>query len=357
MTSSRAAKLPQQLSLYLDLLRFGAATVVLLTHACPVLFPSLKLPWPGHSAVVVFFVLSGFVIAHATNRADLRPAEYANHRAARILSVTIPALILSGFVTAMVADRPLDPFEDMIGGPVERATQLLLSLLFLGQAWALDVFPPLNGPYWSLNYEVWYYVLFGIWCYGRGWARVLLLLVTALIVGPGVLLLLPIWVLGAVLYWHRPTFRPPIALLLFGASAVLAVLTVGSGIGLQARGVLWLHWPEAMRGLHGANQFVGDWILALLVALNIAAAGSLGRFGAPLEWLARPIRAAAGCTFSIYLYHYPLLVLAVLVLGLRSWVALAAVAVAIVLLARVTEHQVGAVRRLLRSISLRLVQA
>lgn len=59
-------KIPAGLSLYLDAVRFLAALVVLLHHTWPLLFPDFPLPWPGHSAVVVFFVLSGYVIAHAS---------------------------------------------------------------------------------------------------------------------------------------------------------------------------------------------------------------------------------------------------------------------------------------------------
>ena len=57
--------MPESLSLYLDLVRFLATVAVLLFHLWPQWFPGFPLPWPGHAAVIVFFVLSGFVIAHA----------------------------------------------------------------------------------------------------------------------------------------------------------------------------------------------------------------------------------------------------------------------------------------------------
>ena len=61
-------------------------------------------------------------------------------------------------------------------------------------------------------------------------------------------------------------------------------------------------WPTTMQELRGANQF-GDWLLALIVGLNFTAAASLGRFGDVLVRWARPIKAAAGCTFSPSLPH------------------------------------------------------
>jgi peptidoglycan/LPS O-acetylase OafA/YrhL len=53
------------------------------------------LPWPGHSAIVVFFVLSGFVITHAVNKPGTTLRHYVTHRLLRIMPVTILALLLS----------------------------------------------------------------------------------------------------------------------------------------------------------------------------------------------------------------------------------------------------------------------
>ena len=49
-----------------------------------------------------------------------------------------------------------------------------------------------------------------------------------------------------------------------------------------------------------------------------------------------------------YLYHMPLLAVAYLIFGLRTWAALLAVAIGIAVLAQVTEQQLPAVRRMLR---------
>ena len=93
------------LSVYIDFVRFGAACVVVLTHAWLILFPDHPLPWPGNQAVIVFFVLSGLVIARAAERPGLTLSEYAVHRIARIESVAIPALVLSGLVSVLVGGR------------------------------------------------------------------------------------------------------------------------------------------------------------------------------------------------------------------------------------------------------------
>jgi peptidoglycan/LPS O-acetylase OafA/YrhL len=357
MTDHRASRLPPALSIYLDLVRFGAAVVVVLTHVWPVLAPAHPLPWPGHEAVVVFFVLSGFVIAHASNRPGLTLGEYANHRAARIWSVSIPALALSGLVAALVGGIGPTEAATSVSGVGDGVLRLVANALSVAQVWAVDLAPPLNAPFWSLNYEVWYYALFAAWAFVEGRTRTVALVALALVAGPKILLLLPVWVLGVVLYWRRPVMGERTALALLVVSGAAALLVIDLQVGVVIRGWMFARWPGVMGALQGSNQFVGDWLLALPVAVNFAAAGSLGRFGAPLLRCAGPIRAAAGCTLSAYLYHVPMMVLVVFVLGLQSWPALLAIAAGIALLAQVTERQLMPVRRWLSFAAGRRVRA
>jgi len=87
-------------SLYLDLVRFLAALTVLLFHASGLEFVKVDtvLGHYGREAVIVFFVLSGFVIAYTADQKDSTLPEYATHRISRIYSVVIPALILTPIV-------------------------------------------------------------------------------------------------------------------------------------------------------------------------------------------------------------------------------------------------------------------
>ena len=82
------------LSFYLDGLRFGAAFTVFLAHYS-VQRISGGFFWPsfayGHTAVLVFFVLSGFVIAWVTETRERSLEDYILSRAARLYSVIIPA--------------------------------------------------------------------------------------------------------------------------------------------------------------------------------------------------------------------------------------------------------------------------
>lgn len=87
-------------SLYLDTLRFLAALAVFVSHLAYARFTNGNLQWIrdinlGSDAVVVFFVLSGYVIAYTTFARDRGRAAYAEARIARLYSVVIPALLLT----------------------------------------------------------------------------------------------------------------------------------------------------------------------------------------------------------------------------------------------------------------------
>ncbi|WP_189044148.1 acyltransferase family protein [Aliidongia dinghuensis] len=332
--------LSEPFSLYLDLLRFGAALVVALSHTWRMLVPAHPLPWPGHDAVVVFFVLSGLVVAHATDSVRRPASVYIQHRLARLWSVALPALALSLVAAALVptgveiyAAPPLD-HQAMPWVPP------LLSAVFLAQSWSLDLVPPFNAPFWSLSFEAWYYALFGVLTYApRRW-RLPALAVGACIAGPKILLLMPIWLMGVAICRARIRLPRPVAAVLFGLSILLALAFVLSGASIAIRNAMAVYLPALIGSLHGANQFVGDILLGLIVSVNFVAASNLASWLASLRRIKGPCRSAASFTFSIYLYHMPLFSLIWGVLGVHSaMAAFPALAAGIVALGLVTERQ------------------
>jgi peptidoglycan/LPS O-acetylase OafA/YrhL len=290
-------EIPLGLSVYLDLVRFGAASVVVLSHLWEFAFPAHPLPWPGHAAVVVFFVLSGFVISHAA-RPELGLRGYLHHRTARIYPVTLGAVALSLLLSVFGVST-----MKYAGSHGTDLLDIGLNATFLAQTWC-NVELPYNGPFWSLNYEVWYYILFGIWCYHP--SR-LLLFVAAVVAGPKILLLMPVWLLGVVLHRKMTVLDRRTALWLFLATAVAALAFFWFDVGARIREIMRAMWPEAMELTRGSNQFVGDFLLGVIVALNFLAAGSLG-MGLVLKFK-RVIRYLASFTFSMYVFHMPLSVL------------------------------------------------
>ena len=290
-------EIPHSLSVYLDLVRFGAASIVVLSHLWTFAFPRHPLPWPGHSAVVIFFVLSGFVISHAA-RPELGLRGYLHHRIARIYPVALGAAVLSTLLSVFGVNT-----MQYAGS---RGTDLLdvgLNVTFLAQTWC-NVALPYNGPFWSLNYEVWYYLLFGIWCYHP--SR-LLLLVAVVVAGPKILLLMPVWLLGVYLHRRMTVLDRRTALWIFLATIVVGLAFFWIDVGARIREVMRATWPEAMDLTRGSNQFVGDFLLGLIVAMNFLAAGSLG-MGLVLK-CEKAIRYLSSFTFSMYVFHMPLAVL------------------------------------------------
>ena len=337
--------MPVTLSLYLDLVRFAAAVMVVLAHCWIVLFPGYPLHWPGPPAVIVFFVLSGFVIAFVADGRDRTLTDYALNRLSRLWSVALPALAFGLVLSCFVRHSPFSPFAPAGGAlPVSAA-----NALFLGQVWFLDAPPLLNDPFWSLNYEAWFYAIFGAAAYLARPARLPAVCVLAALAGPKILLLMPCWLLGAWLYRNigRWPLSDGVALGLWAVSLCAALLLVKSAVPMRLHDGFQASWPEAARLLAFSASPLTDYPLAMLVALNFYAAAHLGRAGRVLLPFARPIRALASCTLTTYLFHVPLLVLFWDVLRLPAGACLAALAASIAVVASLTEHRRRDLRALL----------
>ena len=291
-------------------------------------------------AVVVFFVLSGFVISFAMERRDGTPGAYALSRASRVLSVAVPALVLTFALDTL--GRALAPglYTAAWGyQPRGRALQFLAGLFFVNQVWFLDLPPGSDLPYWSLGFEVWYYVVFGLVAFRRaGWGAL-----AALVAGPRILCLFPLWLLGVGA--HRLCRRGwP------GGQAAGWLLAGGAMLAwAAAEAAFWrpgwpsLPVPAPFRSLDLLHSYVvGLLIAGTIVGLEAASGPTTARVAARL---ARPVRWLAGATFSLYLFHLPV---AQALRALSPWPAaspsnralvLGGTVAAVFLLAQVTERR------------------
>jgi peptidoglycan/LPS O-acetylase OafA/YrhL len=337
------------LSIYFDLVRIIAAIVVVFHHVWPLIFPQFPLPWPGHEAVVVFFVLSGYVIAYTASDESIKFATFAGHRAARILSVAIPALLLAA-VVAPFAEGPGIEYA----GPVhiEQGDFLfatLINAVFLGQSFGLNISPPFNGPFWSICFEVWYYAIFAAWTYSSKKWRAALTVLTLAFAGLKIVMLLPVWLLGTWLFHNMPKLTQRQASVLFLITTLTAFIFYWSGASHVIRGHVFIFAPGFMAILHGSNQFIGDLILGILVTANFAAVASLGPQLRFLLWAENKIRYASSFTLSTYLYHMPLTVLIWNGLGVHNAITfLCLLTGLIVIFGMLTERQVRFFRRAVR---------
>jgi peptidoglycan/LPS O-acetylase OafA/YrhL len=341
--------MPHHLSLYLDLVRFAAALVVVLSHAWLVLFPGYPLHWPGPAAVIAFFVLSGFVIAYVTDTKRSTLADYTLDRLSRLWSVALPALGF-GLVLGQFADRSV--FMPELGN-ASAVLHTAENAVFLAQTWFLDLAPPLNGPFWSLNYEAWFYAIFGAWIYLSRSSRAWVAGVLAIIAGPKILLLMPCWLLGVLLYrtlgrwrWSERT-----SVLLWACSLLAAALLVKSTIPTRLHDAFQTHAPVAASLLAYSGYPLTDYLLAVLMAVNFRAAAYAGRLGRILLPVARPIRQTASFTLTIYLFHLPLLILFWDLLHMPPAICLLALSGSIIGIGYLTEYRRRDLRALLAFIA------
>jgi peptidoglycan/LPS O-acetylase OafA/YrhL len=302
-----SAELNRATSLYLDAVRPLAALVVLLSHVsyAGLSGGQLKLfDSAGVQAVDVFFVLSGFVIAHVCATREQDPRSYLISRAARIYSVAIPALLLTA-----VADKigqAIDPTPYQTGYQALTPALVARSALFLGEQWNAHRFPGSDGPYWSLGFEVWYYIAFGVFLFApRRWRWASMLAVLAFI-GPKVALMFPAWLMGVASYRLCATqrVRPAWGWLLFAASIILL-----AGYEFLPHSPLQ-QFSEVSFRLDRLGSTGQDYLIAALFSAHIIGFASVSSTFAPwLERNAPAIRWIAGATFSLYLAHLPILYL------------------------------------------------
>ena len=304
------AELSSNFSAYLDLVRFSAAAMVVLHHvkllqvgpdAVRKLIPSY-----GHEFVIVFFVLSGYVIAATVDRKRQQGfKDYALDRAARIYSVSLPTLLLSTLLSlTMVATG-----SGGSGTLNDVGWAIALNLVFLAQSWGLNSIPPSNPAFWSLPYEVMYYVLYGCLYFLRGQQRLFWCALVALVAGPKVLLLLPCWLAGVAAYRWRDSWALPSwgcwllvasPVLVFG---VLSYLHFGALMHSTLDRLLGPYYP----GLAWSTEFPKDYISATFVALHLFAVRKLD-LSLPKR-LNDAATGAATLTFTLYLLHFPSIML------------------------------------------------
>ncbi|MGJ7918088.1 acyltransferase family protein [Massilia sp. LXY-6] len=350
-TAAGKAELDRPFSLYLDLVRIAAACAVVMAHFSYFrIFDDAQIARIadlGREAVIAFFVLSGFVIAYSAEQRNRTLRDYVRARCARLYSVVLPLLLLA-FALAACADS----FGVPVGGAYQLRKPWLyipFHLLFLGELWGFVESPPWLLPYWSLNYEAWYYVLFGVLCYLKGRLRLLALAVFALM-GPKLWLLLPLWLSGAWLYHWQKTHGFPLGAARAGWLLSLVLLGLWTWYYPEPglRKVAQSLWPFPGLRMGSADRVLADYAVGLLVLMNFACARHAG-FDL-LGRAARPIRRVSAHTFTLYLSHS---------LVICAWQALVTfrrgdpavllgLALAIVLVAAALQPLTEALQRLLR---------
>jgi peptidoglycan/LPS O-acetylase OafA/YrhL len=321
-------KLTQGGSLLLDCVRFAAAMMVFASHFVTFLPLGLMVA-AGHQAVWIFFVLSGFVIRFITVSRPGTLTDYSIDRISRLYSVVGPALLFTFGLTLLghLLHLPGDYLGPLPQALLEMLKEFAANMTALAQCWGYDVLPATNTPLWSLSFEAIYYAMYAFAFYrvrGR-WFWIALLLLVA---GPAIALLSTVWLLGCwicdlylKLRLRRDGLR--VGLLCWGGFVVMmAVLRHPLGRLMTATDVdhrtAWtkgLHVPASLLrdgSLPWLSRFsVGGIVVGLATGFTILA-GLLIMDRLLPEMppkLTKGVRIVADSTFTLYLFHLPLLIL------------------------------------------------
>jgi peptidoglycan/LPS O-acetylase OafA/YrhL len=257
----------------------------------------------GVQAVDIFFVLSGYVIAYVTATREGNSLDYMISRLSRIYSVALPALIVTVILdqigTRIDPSVYADSNQGMGLGPIVR------SLLFMNELWNTHRFPGSNSPWWSLGFEVWYYIIFGAYMFAPKVGRVWICLGLIIIAGPKILIMMPIWLMGVATYNLSKGIRLNLALSLALALMPFALVIVYEFHPISNYDQVFIAFDLTRVRL---ASYIQDYLIGFLFSLHLIGFASLanGDFFS-LGTSERMVRWLAGAAFSLYLFHLPVL--------------------------------------------------
>jgi peptidoglycan/LPS O-acetylase OafA/YrhL len=289
----------ERMSVYLDAIRVIATMAVLFHHLS--LYNHETFPFLlefGHTAVITFFVLSGYVIAYVATEREKKFSTYLIHRFSRMYSVLVVAWILTAILDTLGPSINPVIYIDKVSTDL-LIVRLFSHLFFLHESWFFSIHFFGNAPLWSISFEFSYYLLFGLIVLYKGRYKKGLVALVALIVGPVILIYGLIWAMGVLIYkLHQQQYTPTklLASVIFLVSLIIIVLTP--------------QWSEYINFGYVAEQklevttLVRDLVFSLIIATNIyffkytnfsfAAGKSVIRFFAKIS-------------FSLYVFHFPLM--------------------------------------------------
>jgi peptidoglycan/LPS O-acetylase OafA/YrhL len=304
-------------SIYLDLIRFLAAIVVLLHHFSDILFNSpYRIFNIGHEAVVVFFILSGYVIAYTIKAKKCTQESYFIARFSRIYSVAIPATILAISLDLIGTSIARESYQDIYLALDYPLIRFITSMTFTGELWFFSILSFSNIPYWSIHYEMFFYVFFGVLVFCPKRYKVPLLLTISLIAGPKILIMLPIWLFGVYLFRRSDiNLSSKVLLLLWLLTCVVLFYLIAFDakniITKLANGFITGIWPQYKSlNMGGSKYFIFDYIFGIMFGAHLMATKQLCQkinLDFSLLPIGQVIRFLANRTFAIYLFHFPLL--------------------------------------------------
>ncbi|MFL5894028.1 MAG: acyltransferase family protein [Thermoleophilaceae bacterium] len=306
-------------------LRAIAVSVVVMYHFWPKILPG------GFVGVDVFFVISGFLITtqllrevDRTGRVSM-PAFWAR-RARRILPAALVVLLFCAVATAMFV--PINYWEQFFGD--------MRASTFYGQNWHLaaaavdysasQAAPSIVQHYWSLSVEEQFYLVWPVLILlAVGFARIRNFrasrrtIAVALFALTAVSLAYGVYDTNADPVWAY--FVTPTRAWEFAVGGLLALLpAVKHSRPAVASAFAWLGIVAiavAAIGYTDATPFPGTAALlpVLGATLFIRCEGPIHRFAPTRPLELRPVQFVGDISYAVYLWHWPLLILAPFVIA------------------------------------------
>ena len=329
----------------LDGLRGVAAIVVLLYHGTQIVRPALtetgtvvyksladspvKLAFAGTEAVLVFFALSGLVVALPALRAGFAWAPYYG---ARLIRLYLPVWAALAFAALLIVLLPRDanaaPPGSWLAGSNARA---VTPAALLGEASLWRTSYPIDNVLWSLRWELLFSLLL------PAFVALALLLRRATL--PAIAVALGLSVLGRVLGIDALVYLP----VFFAGTLIASRLEALRSWAARRDPAFW-----RLFGLGSAAVLVSGWLMRDLVApgtpgglvlWGLAGAGAAGLVVTAIGSRAaesalgiRPVQWLGRVSFSLYLVHVPVLATLAYLWGEAAWPAVLAVGIPVSLL-------------------------
>jgi peptidoglycan/LPS O-acetylase OafA/YrhL len=271
---------------------------------------------PPHQAVILFFVLSGTLVGGSVLRDQKRRrfswVSYCTKRLSRLLTVLIPALVIGSFFDVVsrhiLASGQVAQFGRLSEMEFNLGLKTFLGNLLFLQHLDRTGIPTFgsNGPLWSLSYEFWFYVLFPLLIaviftklLRSRILFLLLFLITAAFLWKGVDSGLLLWSMGALV-----TLLP---LAIPERAQRPAVAAAFAQFGCAA--VFLLKHPFS-------NVVLDDYLLGLSVSILVYVILHRREVHSRTMYVLVTERIAQ-MSFTVYLFHFPLLTLIVLFFALH----------------------------------------
>lgn len=292
-------------SLIFDSLRLAAALTVAYYHCFLLWFPTVNhfqkiFSELAHFSVIIFFVLSGYLIGYTTTNNNRGLKKYLVARFSRLYSVLIPVLVIMFGIEQLMILIDYDSISSITRGL--SLPRYFISGLYLNEIWFFSAAPALNAPLWSLSFEFWFYIVFGLWFFRQksNWKLTVLLILAILIAGPKILSMFPIWLCGILAFkLPKPNFMN--SRILFGLAAVIVTFFILFKMPA-------FPFEIGNKPLFFAAQFIKDWFLGLMVGFVFWLFPLTDKIQKSCQSIDK-FRKVADLTYTIYLIHLPLLYL------------------------------------------------